>query len=151
MKSSTVILFNSFLIFFLIAYLSIAIGKSKKDLSSFQWQKRILIFNSVNNQKGSRERNKKIEAWIKINWCQIEERNLIIVNFDEGLNSIYEIPPSVSKKKGVWLIGYDGFIKDYSENLDLLERVMRIIDRMPMRLNEIENKISTCKKVQGFE
>ena len=151
MKSSTVILFNSFLIFFLIAYLSIAIGKSKKDLSSFQWQKRILIFNSVNNQKGSRERNKKIEAWIKINWCQIEERNLIIVNFDAGLNSIYEFPQDVNKNQGVWLIGYDGFVKDYSENLDLLERVMRIIDRMPMRLNEIENRISTCKKVQGFE
>ncbi len=147
MKISTIILFNSFLIFFLSAYLSFANGKSKKDLSSFQWQKRILIFNSVKDQQGLREKNKKIEAWIKINWCQIEERNLIIVNFDEGLNSIYEIPPSVNKKQGVWLIGYDGFIKDYSENLDLLERVMRIIDKMPMRLNEIENKISTCKKV----
>ena len=151
MKISTVILFYSFLIFFLSAYLSFANGKSKKDLSSFQWQKRILIFNSVKDQQGLREKNKKIEAWIKINWCQIEERNLIIVNFDEGLNSIYELPPSVNKNKGVWLIGYDGFIKDYSENLDLLERVMRIIDEMPMRLNEIENKISTCKKVEGFE
>ena len=76
---------------------------------------------------------------------------MIIVNFDEGLNSIYEIPPSVNKKQGVWLIGYDGFIKDYSENLDLLERVMKVIDEMPMRLNEIDNKISTCKKVEGFE
>ena len=151
MKVSTVILFNSFLIFFLSTYLSVANEKIKKDLSSLQWEKRILIFNSVNNQKGLRERNKKIEAWIKINWCQIEERNLIIVNFDEGLNSIYELPPSLNKKQGVWLIGYDGFIKDYSENLDLLERVMRIIDEMPMRLNEIDNKISTCKKVEGFE
>ena len=151
MKISTVILFNSFLIFFLSAYLSVANEKIKKDLSSLQWEKRILIFNSVNNQKGLRERNKKIEAWIKINWCQIEERNLIIVNFDEGLNSIYELPPSLNKKQGVWLIGYDGFIKDYSENLDLLERVMKVIDEMPMRLNEIENKISTCKKVEGFE
>ena len=151
MKSVAIILFNIFLIFFLSAYFSAANEKSKKDLSSFQWQKRILIFNSVNNQKGLRERNKKIEAWIKINWCQIEERNLIIVNFDEGLNSIYELPPSVNKNKGVWLIGYDGFIKDYSENLDLLERVMKVIDEMPMRLNEIENKLSTCKKVEGFE
>ena len=151
MKISMVIFFNSFLIFFLSAYLSVASAKSKKDLSSFQWQKRILIFNTANNQKGLRERNKKIEAWIKINWCQIEERNLIIVNFDEGLNSMYELPPSVNKNKGVWLIGYDGFIKDYSENLDLLERVMKVIDEMPMRLNEIENKISTCKKVEGFE
>ena len=151
MKICMAILFNSFLIFLLSTLLSVANGKSKKDLSWFQWQKRILIFNSVNNQKGVRERNKKIEAWMKINWCQIEERNLIIVNFDEGLNSIYELPPSVNKNKGVWLIGYDGFIKDYSENLDLLERVMRIIDEMPMRLNEVENKISTCKKVEGFE
>ena len=151
MKISMVIFFNSFLIFFLSAYLSVANEKIKKDLSSFQWEKRILIFHSVDNQKGLRERNKKIEAWIKINRCQIEERNLIIVNFDEGLNSIYELPLSVNKKQGVWLIGYDGFIKDYSENLDLLERVMKVIDEMPMRLNEIENKISTCKKVEGFE
>ena len=73
--------------------------------------------------------------------------NLIILNFDNGLHSIYELPQSLINKKGVWLIGYDGFIKDYSENLDLLERVMKVIDEMPMRLNEIENKISTCKKV----
>ena len=151
MKICIGILFNSCLIFLLSTYLSVANGKSKKDLSWFQWQKRILIFNSVNNQKGSRERNKKIEAWTKNNRCQIEERNLIIVNFDEGLNSIYELPPAVNKNQGVWLIGYDGFVKDYSEDLDLLERVMRIIDEMPMRLNEIENKISTCKKVEGFE
>ena len=151
MKISTVILFNGLLIFFLSAYLSVASEKSKKDLSSFQWKKRILIFNSVNNHKGVRERNKKIEAWMQINWCQIEERNLIIVNFYEGLNSMYKLPLSLNKNKGVWLIGYDGFIKDYSENLDLLERVMKVIDEMPMRLNEIENKLSTCKKVEGFE
>ena len=147
MKIGKKILFNSFLIFLLSTYSSGSDVKRKKDLSSYQWQKRILIFNSVKDEQGFRERNKKIEAWMQINWCQIEERNLIIVNFDEGLNSMYELPPSVNKNKGVWLIGYDGFIKDYSENLDLLERVMKVIDEMPMRLNEIENKISTCKKV----
>ena len=147
MKSSTLILFNSFLIFFLSVFSSISNTKSKKDLSSLQWQKRILVFNSVNGGKSSKERNKKIKAWIKINRCQIEERNLIILNFDKGLNAIYELPEPLINSQGVWLIGYDGFIKDYSENLDLLKRIMRIIDGMPMRLNEMENSVSSCKKV----
>ena len=96
-------------------------------------------------------RNKKIKDWIKINRCQIKERNLIILNFDKGLHANYFFPNSLTNKQGVWLIGYDGFMKEYSENLDLLERVMRIIDEMPMRLNEMKNKISNCKKVEGFE
>ncbi len=151
MNVSTVILFNSFLIFFLSAYSSNSNVKSKKDLSSYQWQKRILVFNSVDGGQRSIARNKKIKDWIKINRCQIKERNLIILNFDKGLHANYFFPKSLTNNQGVWLIGYDGFIKEYTENLDLLKRLMGIIDEMPIRLNEMKNKISNCKKVEGFE
>ena len=151
MKFSTVILFNSFLIFFLSTYSSNSNVKSKKDLSSYQWQKRILVFNSVDSGQRSIVRNKKIKDWIKINRCQIKERNLIILNFDKGLHANYFFSKSLTNNQGVWLIGYDGLIKEYSENLDLLKRLMRIIDEMPIRLNEMKNKISNCKKVEGFE
>ena len=147
MKSRTEILFNSFLIFFLSICISYAHERNKKDLSSFQWKKRILIFNTVSNNESSRKRNEEIKNWVKINRCQIQERNLIVVIFEKGLNSIYKLSPSLRNKRGVWLVGYDGSIKDYSDNMDLLERIMRVVDEMPIRKNEMKNRTSTCDKV----
>ncbi len=147
MKSKANILFNSFLIFFLSTCISFAYDKHKKDLSSFQWKKRILIFNTVGNKESSRKRNEKIKHWEKVNRCQIQERNLIVVIFEKGLNSIYKLSPSLRNNQGVWLVGYDGSIKDYSDNMDLLERIMKVVDEMPIRKSEMKNKASTCKKV----
>ena len=147
MKSRTEILFNSFLIFFLSTCISFAHERKKKDLSSFQWKKRILIFNTVSNNESSRKRNEEIKNWVKINRCQIQERNLIVVIFEKGLNSIYKLSPSLRNNQGVWLVGYDGSIKDYSDNMDLLERIMKVVDEMPIRKSEMKNKASTCKKV----
>ena len=147
MKSRTEILFNSFLIFFLSICISYAQERNKKDLSSFQWKKRILIFNTVSNNESSRKRNEEIKNWVKINRCQIEERNLIVIKFEKGLNSIYKLSPLFRNKRGAWLIGYDGFIKDYSDNMDLLEKIIRVVDEMPIRKNEMKNKTSTCDKV----
>ena len=67
--------------------------------------------------------------------------------FEKGLNSIYKLSPSLRNKRGVWLVGYDGFVKDYSENMDLLERIMRVVDEMPIRKKEIKNKTSICDNV----
>ncbi len=147
MKSRTEILINSFLIFFLSTCISYAQEMNKKELSSFKWKKRILIFNTASNNESSRKRNEEIKNWIKINRCQIQERNLFIVLFEKGLNSIYKLSPSLRNKRGVWLVGYDGFVKDYSENMDLLERIMRVVDEMPIRKKEMKNKTSICDNV----
>ena len=40
-------------------------------------------------------------------------------------------------KKGIWLIGYDGSIKAYSEDTRLLISLFELIDSMPMRREEL--------------
>ena len=58
--------------------------------------------------------------------------------------SEYQIPERFNKKRGIWLIGYDGYDKAYSSDLSLLEDLYDIIDKMPIRQNEMLNGVSSC-------
>ena len=42
------------------------------------------------------------------------------------------------------IIGYDGYDKAYSSDLSLLEDLYQIIDKMPVRQNEMLNGVSSC-------
>ena len=47
-------------------------------------------------------------------------------------------------KKGIWLIGYDGNIKVYSQDNSILLNIYNIIDSMPIRKSEIEASSINC-------
>ena len=47
---------------------------------------------------------------------------------------------------GMWLIGYDGNIKAYSEDGQLLTKLFEIIDKMPMRKGEMKSGSGYCIK-----
>ena len=44
----------------------------------------------------------------------------------------------------MWLVGYDGTVKGFSEDQSFLYQIFDIIDQMPMRQNEIQNNPSKC-------
>ena len=46
--------------------------------------------------------------------------------------------PFINEKYGIWLLGYDGEIKDYSQDDKILLRLFNLIDSMPMRKTEIK-------------
>ena len=57
----------------------------------------------------------------------------------------YIIPDRYKNKFGIWLIGYDGGDKSYSNDTSLLKEIHNIIDRMPMRKIEITKQNKKCK------
>ena len=48
-------------------------------------------------------------------------------------------PVFIEDKYGIWLIGYDGNIKDYTEDDKIFLGLFDLIDSMPMRKNEMIN------------
>ena len=58
--------------------------------------------------------------------------------FEKFKNTEFEMPKFVSDEFGIWLIGYDGSIKDYSKDDKIFLRLFNLIDSMPMRQNEIK-------------
>ena len=47
-------------------------------------------------------------------------------------------------KTGIWLIGYDGYIKAFSKDNSLLSDVYNLIDNMPIGKEEKKELISKC-------
>ena len=54
------------------------------------------------------------------------------------------IPDKYKNKYGIWLIGYDGKEKSYSNDTSLLKDIHNIIDTMPIRKREITQQIKKC-------
>ena len=107
-----------------------------KQISDLNWENRILII-SYNNQND--EILTKTIKYISDNKCQIDDRNLEVIFFEKFKNNDFVTPKFINEKYGVWLLGYDGEIKDYSLNVKIFDRLFNLIDSMPMRKNEIKN------------
>tara|TARA_B100000927_G_C16372109_1_gene431922 strand:- start:448 stop:900 length:453 start_codon:yes stop_codon:yes gene_type:complete len=108
-----------------------------KQISEFKWEKRLVIisFESKND-----EIFLSSQKFISENKCSIEDRNLEFIFFENYKSNIFEIPNFIKNKFGIWLIGYDGMIKDYSKNDIIFLRLFKLIDAMPMRKNEMKNE-----------
>ena len=107
-----------------------------KQISDLNWKKRVLII-SYNNQND--ELLTKTIKYISDNKCQIDDRNLEVIFFEKFKNNDFVTPKFINEKYGVWLLGYDGEIKDYSLDEKIFVRLFNLIDSMPMRKNEITN------------
>ena len=44
----------------------------------------------------------------------------------------------------MWLIGYDGQIKSYSSDISLLKEIYNVVDKMPLRKEEIIKQKIKC-------
>ena len=107
-----------------------------KQISELDWQKRLLI---ISYQNDADQIFIKTTKFISDNKCEIEDRNLQIVFFEKFKNKDYIIPKFIKNKNGIWLIGYDGSVKDYSIDASILTRLFNLIDSMPMRQNEMKH------------
>ena len=110
-----------------------------KQLSELSWEKRLLIVSY--NQKEDHLLTRAKE-FISINKCELEDRNLEIIFYEKFKNKKFTTPKFLENKYGIWLIGYDGNIKDYSSDDKIFFRLFNLIDSMPMRKSEIEK--DTC-------
>ena len=105
-----------------------------RQISELNWEKRLLIisYKNQNNQIFD-----KVKKFISDNKCAIDNRNLEIIFFQKFKNKIFIMPKFIDKKYGIWLIGYDGLIKDYSYDDKIFLKLFDLIDSMPMRKNEM--------------
>ena len=105
-----------------------------KQTSELSWEKRLLIISYKNEKDQIFTKTKK---FISENKCEIDDRNLEIIFFTKFENKDFATPDFIKNKFGIWLIGYDGIIKDYSSNDKIFLRLFNLIDSMPMRKMEM--------------
>ena len=109
-------------------------------LENYKWKKRILLLIDKEDTALVNEVNK----FFITNKCKNDERNLELIKFKKG-NDYYKKRTSYFKDKtGIWLIGYDGNIKGYTEDNTLLLNLHNIIDNMPIRKGEMKEFKTNC-------
>jgi len=112
-----------------------------KTISNFEWKKRILLLitddEDINLIRG-------VDYFFKEEACQNKDRNIELYKIIGDEIRKYKIPRRYEGKKGIWLIGYDGGDKAYSRDLSLLNQLYDIVDKMPIRQNEMLNQDSKC-------
>ena len=102
-------------------------------LENYKWKKRILL---LITKKEDTVLVDEVNNFFITHKCKNDERNLDLIKFKKG-NSYYKKRTSYFKDKtGIWLIGYDGNIKGYTQGNALLLNLHNLIDNMPIRKEE---------------
>ena len=110
-------------------------------LNEFGWKKRIVLL--ITGDKDIKLLN-GVNSFFKEEICQNNSRNIELFRIIGNEVSKYKIPERYKGKKGIWLIGYDGGDKAYSQDISLLSQLHDIVDKMPMRQNEMLTKEYNC-------
>ena len=112
-----------------------------KIISNFEWEKRLLLLiaedEDINLIRG-------VDYFFKKEACQNKDRNIVLYKIIGDEIRRYKIPSRYEGKRGIWLIGYDGGDKAYSRDLSLLNKLYNIVDKMPIRQNEMLNQNLKC-------
>ena len=107
-----------------------------KQISDLNWEKRVVIISFENKKEKIFLSSQK---FLQENRCAVDDRNIQFIFFEKFKNTKFEMPKFVSDEFGIWLIGYDGSIKDYSKDDKIFLRLFNLIDSMPIRQNEMKH------------
>ena len=102
----------------------------------YAWTNRLVIM--ITDKKNS-DLETQVRRFFESHICDIEDRNLKLLHFHKNEVSVTQLQKKHSQT-GLWLLGYDGSIKDFSEDAQLLNRLFQTIDGMPMRQGEMVHK-----------
>ena len=80
-------------------------------------------------------------AWPSL---KAQEGNLELLKIKKDNGSHIKRTSYFKDKTGIWLIGYDGNIKVYSEDNTLLSNLHKLIDNMPIRKDEMKKFKKKC-------
>jgi hypothetical protein len=108
-------------------------------INSFSWDKRIVLFITKDIHFIN-----ETDDFFKTNSCENEERNLKYIRIVGDDINKYIVPDRYKNKYGLWLIGYDGGDKSYSNDTSLLKEIHNIIDTMPIRKSEMIEQNEKC-------
>ena len=108
-------------------------------INSFSWDKRIVLFITKDIHFIN-----ETDDFFKTNSCENEERNLKYIRIVGDDINKYIVPDRYKNKYGLWLIGYDGGDKSYSNDASLLKEIHNIIDTMTIRKTEMNDQNEKC-------
>ena len=133
MKKMTKIIFR-FLISLLVCFFYSAAKADYFNLAKYTWTNRLVIL--VTDEKDT-ELERQVREFFANNVCDINDRKLKFFYFNHDKMTMAQLPKKIRARRGIWLIGYDGLIKDFSEDGQILKRLFQTIDKMPMRQVEM--------------
>ena len=125
----------------LIFFMSVQSNAEKLSLSTFMWEKRLVIL-AINNSNLSFL--EKTQQFINNNLCEFKDRNLKFIPYQNSINKDYQTPTYIKNQYGFWLVGYDGQVKLHSKKLSFLNIFFEEIDTMPMRKDEMSASQKNC-------
>ena len=133
--------------FLMISFMSISMSHASEKIiledyiNSFAWEKRIVLF--ISKSKYVYFIN-ETDNFFKKNKCENDNRNLKYIRIVGDEVKKYNISEKFKNKYGMWLIGYDGQIKSYSSDISLLKEIYNVVDKMPLRKEEIIKQKIKC-------
>ena len=130
-----------FTLILLIFFISVQSNAEKLSLSTFMWEKRLVIL-AINNFDLSFL--EKTQQFINNNLCEFKDRNLKFIPYQNSINKDYQTPTYIKNQYGFWLVGYDGQVKLHSKELSFLNMFFEEIDTMPMRKDEMSASQKNC-------
>ena len=128
------------LVFLFVNFLSVSVTANSTILDTYAWTNRLVILITERNNSNL---EKQAKQFFKKHTCNIVDRNLKLLHFLTDDQIISKLPKKMQSQTGVWLLGYDGSIKAFSENVQLLNSLFKTIDEMPIRQDELESG-TTC-------
>ena len=112
-----------------------------KTIKNYKWKKRILLLIS---KEESNALTNAVDKFFINQKCKNDERNLELLKIKKYTDSYIKKTSYFKDKTGIWLIGYDGNIKGYSEDYTLLSNLHNLIDNMSIRKDEMKNLKKNC-------
>ena len=110
-------------------------------LEKYKWKKRILLL--ITTEEDTVLIN-EVETFFIKQKCKNDERNLELLKIKKGTDYYIKRTSYFKDKIGIWLIGYDGNIKGYTEDNTLLSNLYNLIDNMPIRKDEMKKFKKNC-------
>ena len=112
-----------------------------KTIENYKWKKRILLLIS---KEESNSLTNAVDKFFINQKCKNDERNLELLKIKKDNGSHIKRTSYFKDKTGIWLIGYDGNIKGYTEDNTLLSNLHDFIDNMPIRKDEMKKFKKNC-------
>ena len=110
-------------------------------LENYKWKKRILLLITKEEDTGLIN---EVDKFFINQKCKNDERNLELLKIKKDKDYYIKSTSYFKDKTGIWLIGYDGNIKEYTEDNTLLSNLHKLIDNMPIRKDEMKKFKKNC-------
>ena len=122
------------LFFYLMLYFhGGAVTATSMIFDEYAWTNRLVIM--ITDEKNT-DLEKQVRQFFENHVCDIDDRNLKLLHFQSNELGLTQLQRNHSQT-GLWLLGYDGSIKDFSVDEQLLNRLFQTIDGMPIRQDEM--------------